>query len=693
MNQVLDRWRLIGLLALVVIVVLIPIHVLRQNQLTRQPAAPVDLTFVGREECRACHQVEYDAWQGSDHDMAMDVANDMTVLGDFNDATFSSKGVTSRFYRREGKFLVHTDGPDGTLIEYEVTHVFGIEPLQQYLVPFPGGRLQCLTIAWDTELGEWFDLYPDIDIPAGDWLHWTGGGQNWNGMCAECHSTNLIKGYEVETDSFHTTWSEIDVSCEACHGPGSAHVSWAEIQPMARPEVANSALAVPTSDLETVEFVELCAPCHARRSIFGDYDHGAAPFLENMVPVTLDQDVYHADGQILQEDYVYGSFVQSKMFANDVSCRDCHDSHSLKLKEEGNALCLQCHLGDTYDSKDHHFHKKIHEGKPSDGALCVKCHMPEQAYMVIDERADHSIRIPRPDLSLAIGTPNACNQVGCHAQETVEWSVKHFEVWYGKARKPHFGTTLSAGREGVPSAQEDLIRLVGDELYPAMVRATALTLLINYPGPASDEAILRALADSDPLVRYTAVNQASAPDAQQFVDLLAPLLFDDVRTVRMMAASRLAIVPDDMLEAYQRDARDSATQEYLRAMEYSLDFSYAGFNLGNHFSALQDDQQAEFYYRRALAIDEIFIPAKVNLAMLLNRQGRNEEAEQQLREAFEAEPQMMDLAYSLGLLHAEMGNYREAEHYLTIAVEGMPDHPRAAANLAEIKAYLDRVGR
>jgi tetratricopeptide (TPR) repeat protein len=457
---------------------------------------------------------------------------------------------------------------------------------------------------------------------------------------------------------------------------------------MARPEIADFGLVVPTRNLDTTSLVNLCAPCHSRRVILGDYDHAENHLLENLVPTTLDEGLYHADGQILDEVYVYGSFVQSKMFANDVSCRDCHDSHSLKLKFEGNALCLQCHLAETYDSYDHHFHKKIHEGQPSDGALCVKCHMPEKAYMVIDERADHSLRVPRPDLDQKTGSPNACNAAGCHGDKSVAWSVEHYEKWYGLARKPHYGTTLAEGRLGSPDAKAELIRLAGDMLYPAMVRATALSLLPNYPSPESTAAFARALADEDALVRYTAVNNAGAETAERYVDLLAPLLFDPVRSVRIMAASRLADAPPDLLEPYQQEALASGLEEYEAAMAYSLDFSFGGFNLANLYSRLGDAAKAEIYYRTALDIDGLFIPARANLAILLNSLGRNEEAEAQLRAALEAEPEMYDLAYSLGLLLAEMGRYEEAEKYLATAVEGMPGHLRAAYNLEQIRDYL-----
>jgi tetratricopeptide (TPR) repeat protein len=509
-------------------------------------------------------------------------------------------------------------------------------------------------------------------------------------MCAECHSTNLRKGYDPTSKTFTTTWSEINVSCEACHGPGSRHVEWAEIPPMARPESDNYELMIRTSGVSSRQQVELCAPCHSRRTELGDYDHTRIDILDNQVPAVLEERLYFADGQILEEVYVYGSFVQSKMFRNDVRCSDCHDVHSLHLVREGNDLCLQCHRADTYDSYDHHFHKKIHEGQPSDGALRVKCHMPERPYMVIDYRADHSIRVPRPDLTLEVGVPNACGQSGCHDDESVQWSADHYQDWYGRAKKPHYGTIIAAGREGSPEALEDLIRLSQDDLYPAIVRATALSLLGAYPGEASTAAFNSALQDEEPLVRYTAALNFVPTAAEQLVELVAPLLFDPVRAVRMQAATRLAGVTGGLLRPYQQEALDETLTEYREAMEYSLDFSFAGFNLGNLYARLGDPQKTEEYYRLAIEIDDLFYPAKANLAVLYNSMGRNQEAERLLREVLEAYPEQHDVAYSLGLLLGELNRYDEAAEYIEWAVRGMPEHSRAHYNLGLVQQVLGR---
>ena len=277
------RWQIAGLIATILILLSVPLYLFRMqyssglvdNRLSADRAE-----FVGSQKCKGCHRQAYDKWKVSDHRMAMALADDQTVLGDFSDATFEYMGIQSRFFRKDGKFIVTTKGPDGRMADFEITHTFGYYPLQQYLVPFPGGRLQCLPIAWDVDNRRWYQLYPDNPDDPTDWLYWTNAGQNWNGMCAECHSTNLKKNYDQNNDTYQTVWSEISVGCEACHGPGSLHVNWAEMPDMARPQVENYRLTVRTGDLSSQQQIELCAPCHSRRRSLGDNLHKVTDLLE-----------------------------------------------------------------------------------------------------------------------------------------------------------------------------------------------------------------------------------------------------------------------------------------------------------------------------------------------------------------------------------------------------------------------------
>jgi len=695
------NWKITGIVATLAIILSIPAYVLKQAYL-RPPAVMQPLpAFVGVQKCAECHKPEYDKWRGSHHDLAMDEANEETVLGNFDNAVFERFGVVSRFFRKNGRFFVHTRGPGGEMGDFEVKYTFGVFPLQQYLVPFPGGRLQCLPIAWDVREKKWYHLYPDAPIDPADWLYWTNAGQNWNGMCAECHSTNLKKNYVLNSDSYRTTWSEIDVSCEACHGPGSDHVNWAELPDMARPPAANYRLVVQTAGIKSRELVELCAPCHARRAILGDYTHAEPDLMDTMLPSLLIADLYFADGQILEEVYVYGSFTQSKMYARDVRCSDCHDVHSIKTVKDGNALCLQCHKADVYDTAEHHFHKKKGEiGDPikgadgkvrfevGTGAACAQCHMPGRYYMGVDYRPDHSFRIPRPDLSRTLGTPNACNR--CHADKNPQWADETITKWYGPGRRAHYGNTIDAGRRHLSAAEKDLKKLAADPLYPVIVRATALSLLGAYAADGTAQTYATALADDEALIRRTAVDQINVADVKRQTALLASMLYDPVKAVRTEAARRMTEIRDPQLDAAQQRVYQAALREYQESMEYSADFAFARYNLGNLYTNLRQPEKAVDHYWAAIRIDDQFYPAKVNLAMLYNQTGRNDEAEALLREVVNVQPELYEVQYSLGLLLAEKKKYAEAARHLEIAAAGLPDRARVQYNLGLLLQHLKR---
>ena len=681
-DATLWRWERVGLVATLVILVTVPLAFVKFRTREQPPATPRVATYVGRQSCRECHRDAYDRWTGSDHDLAMQVANDSTVLGDFADATFDHFGVVSRFYRKGGKFWVHTQGPQGTMEDYEIAYTFGFRPLQQYLIRFPGGRLQCLSIAWNVDKKRWYHLYPDTNIPPGDWLHWTRAAQNWNGMCADCHSTNLRKGYDPQADAYNTRWSEIDVSCEACHGPASLHLDWARLPAMARPASEDYGLVISTRGMSSREQVELCAHCHSRRFTLHDYRHEpGTDLLDHLVPTTLEEGLYFPDGQIRDEVYEYASFVQSKMYRHGVRCTDCHDPHSNKRLAEDNSLCLRCHQGDQYNTRDHHFHKEIHEDKPSPGWLCKNCHMPQRAYMGIDFRADHSLRIPRPDLSLELGTPSACSQVGCHADKSPEWAADAFTKWYGRARRPHYGRILAWARAGRPETSADLVRLTQDRLYPAIVRATAVSLLHRYPGTEAQRAVARGLEDEESSVRRAALDRVDLLPPEERQRRLVQLLRDPVEGVRIQAARALAETPGRALAPTDESAFRAALSEYEASMRYQMDFASSGYNLGNTYAALGRPEEAERNYLASLRIDPLFVRTRVNYALLLSSLGRNPEAEAQLRAALEAEPDLAEAQYNLALLLMESDRLPEGVATLERVMARMPDFARGFYNL------------
>ena len=678
------NWRKNGLIALIIIAVLIPLAALRFKKDKVQQIQIGEPTFVGKMACLACHQNEYTLWEKSHHAHAMAHAHDTTVLGNFNNAEFTHNGITHRFYKRNERFFVYTKGVGGEMGEYEVSHTFGYTPLQQYLIPFEKGKFQCLPIAWDTEKEEWFDMggmvYESQDIAPDNWLYWTNQAQNWNGMCAECHSTNLKKNYFAEADSFHTTWSEINVSCEACHGPGSEHIKWAGMPQHKQESTQNYGLTVKTSGINNQEYVNLCARCHARRSQLGDFDHTHTDVMDFMIPTLLHDD-YFADGQILDEDYVWGSFIQSKMYHTDIKCNDCHNVHSGERHFEGNRLCYECHKQDYYGTEKHHFHDPAGEG-----ASCVDCHMPGRYYMGNDFRNDHSIRIPRPDLSKAIGVPNACNQ--CHTDKSTDWSIRYVEEWYGKKERPHYGSVIAAGRNGDPDALVELIALVNDDLNPVIVRATALELLANYQDTTAFKTIQKSLDDPESMIRFSAVRIYTTPDANTYISDLTPLLKDPTKAVRMEAALKFTYLPANMIPEAHKAAYSNALEEFKNQNLHMADFPGGRGNLGLMHYNLGQFAEAEKHYKRAIEIDNQFTPAYVNLALTYNQQGKNSAAEKVYKYLIDLEPNMTGIYYSLGLLQVELQKYNDAIENLTIASKKEPDNSRINYNLGLLQMQL-----
>ncbi len=696
-------WKIAGLAATIIITLSFPLYLFKVSLFPDRTGAERvkdDNIFMGSLRCAECHSKEYDSWKGSHHDNAMDIASDETVLGDFNNVLFTDNSITSRFYKKGERFFVHTQGEEGEMKEYEITHTFGYFPLQQYLIPFDGGRLQCLPIAWDDREKRWYDLNQGTKINPDDWLYWTNAGQNWNGMCAECHSTNLKKNYNLKTNAYNTTWTDIDVGCESCHGPGSGHIKWAETPDMGRPDVRNYNLIMKTSGISSKELVNLCAPCHSRRAILGDYTHSEPDLLDVMLPSLLTPELYYNDGQILEEVYEYGSFTQSKMYHRDVKCSDCHDVHSIKPINDGNELCLTCHRAKEYDTSNHHFHKnKGEKGDPirsqdgsmlfdvGTGAECIQCHMPGKNYMVIDYRFDHSFRIPRPDLSEKTGGPNSCNR--CHYDKTIRWSDEWITKWYGPGRKGHYGEVITAGRSRTSNSYDDLKKLALDPLYPVIVRATSLSILSSYPIDQTTGIYEVSLMDSEPMIRKTAIECLNNINDTEKARLIVPLLYDPVKAVRIQAASALAGLPPELLDANQKRKLNMGINEFIVSMEYSGDFSFGRFNLGNLYRALNDDKKAVENFKTAIEIDKLFYPAKVNLAMLYNEQGEKIKAEEIFRETLKDYPNLYEISYSLALLLAEKENYEDAAIFMEKAAANMPLTARVHYNYGLLLQYLN----
>jgi len=609
----------------------------------------------------------------------MAAATTKNVLGSFAGDSFDYAGIRSEFFKRDGKFFVRTDGSDGQIGTFEIRYTFGVYPLQQYLVELSNGRVQALPIAWDarprTDGGQrWFHLNANERVTNTDELHWTRPSQNWNYMCADCHSTAVRKNYDASADRFSTSWSEISVGCEACHGPGSRHVQWAksgapssdssrglparldERRGVHWSVSAATGNAVRSRPRTTDREIETCAQCHSRRSQIADGYEAGKPFYDYYRPALLESPLYYADGQQRGEVYEWGSFLQSKMYAHGVTCSDCHEPHGGGLRggDGPNGVCASCHSSAKYETSAHHHHP------PSAGVTCVSCHMPTTTYMTVDARRDHSLRIPRPDLSVRLGVPNACSS--CHASRAASWAAERIASWYGgdTAAVPRgyqrFAEAFAAFERGSPIAQLLLRAVVNDSTQPVIARATAFSQLAAPSDRNTLQMIAIGLDAPDPLLRLGALRPLLMLPPPRRAQLIAPRLSDSVRTVRIDAA---AMHPGKawVTDANQAAALDRVAQEFVAAQQYNADRADARTSLGTFLAVQGDISGAASELLSAIRHDPFFIPAYANLADVYRRQGpaHDIEAEQVLRRGLSLGPRNPALHYALGLTLVRLG--------------------------------------
>lgn len=608
-------------------------------------AAPPE--FVGSENCVSCHRGEFELWQGSHHQLAMQVASPESVLGRFDGTSVPYFETSASFSVEDGGFRVSTGNKNGDKQTFEITHTFGVTPLQQYLVDAPGGRKQALQFAWDSRPEgnggqRWYHLYPDEFIDHDDPLHWTGHFFNWNYMCAECHSTNVEMNYDIELDTFNTTFSEVSVGCEACHGPASNHVIQADAEQFDNARgflvdlddhdgatwVMNpdTGIAERSQTVASLQQPESCGRCHSRRSIVApEYEYGR-PLADTHMPSLLDENLYHADGRIQDEVYVYGSFIQSKMQAAGVTCSDCHNPHSGRLHAgpEPNDTCATCHLSARFAFDEH----------PGNGD-CVTCHMPETTYMGIDPRRDHSFRLP--------GT---------------------------SADPDHYGTFIAAGRAG--NANDKLLAGIANPEFPAIARATMLTLLEPDARVETHDAIARQVEDPDPLVRIAALRALRNQSPEVRMHHGSELLRDPVRSVRIEAA--LTYVDfRDLLELNDARAFNASAGEYRRSMRAAAMMPDAALNLADFEMRLGNTREAGELFEHAIRVGSDSAMVQHAYGLHLVRSGDSARAIEHLRLATEIDDSAPRFAYVYGVALNSLGSTKDAIDVLVNARQTFPD--------------------
>jgi predicted CXXCH cytochrome family protein len=609
------------------------------------PARPAH--FVGSHACAGCHPLEQAAWSSSHHRHAMEPADARSVLGDFGDVTFRYFGRETRFSRHGSTFQVTTENLHRQAETFKVAYTLGYAPLQQYLVAFDDGRIQALPFAWDArpraQGGQrWFHLYPDADVAPGDPLFWMRPRQNWNHMCGDCHTTSFSKRFSDATGRFDSQWSELGNGCESCHGAGSAHVEAAQRSP------GGASAQRFVSGLHTqAEQLDQCGVCHARRVRLAE-NASHERMHETWRPELLRDDLYFPDGQIKDEVFEIGSFLQSKMAARGVTCSHCHDPHTTQLRANGNALCTQCHDRKTFDGPQHHFHPV-----GTDGARCVSCHMPARTYMVVHERRDHRIAVPRPDLSATLGTPNAC--ATCHQAQGNAWAAdaiaRHRS---GRRQGPSgaelLGPALWSARHEQRGAAASVRALLADVTVAGLSKATALSAL-GASAPNDATAVAEPLLNAeDPWLRLGAVEALRAvPDAAR-TRALAGTATDASRAVRFGVAPLLGHANAGALPAGTRDDVAALLTEYQGWLSANADRAEALVEMASLRRAAGDPAAALAAFERALRRDETSIVAYLNFADYARGNGDDTTGETLLRRACALYPESADAHFALGML-------------------------------------------
>jgi predicted CXXCH cytochrome family protein len=631
-------------------------------------------------------------------------ASNNAILASFDDVTFVSNNDKNRFYKKGTKespeFWVNIKGPDGKFHDYQIKYTFGYHPLQQYMTEFEDGRIQLIPFAWDSrdkaEGGQrWFNLYPDMTKKHQEFF-WTNTGQNWNYMCADCHSTNVEKNFDVDTNTYKTSYSEINVACESCHGAASEHLKWTTDKSIKEygftrdlsksvnywQKDKNKATLAPNK-IDHSQQVLTCAQCHSRRTQISDKDHVVGnAFGERYLLDLVSGENYHADGQVYNEDFVYGSFLQSKMYQKGVVCSNCHDPHTAELKLPVESLCLQCHESDTYAAKTHHQH-----ADNSSGAQCVNCHMPETTYMEIDARRDHGFHIPRPDLALQLGTPDTC--LSCHEDKDSHWSQSKVDVWFPntperieKKQEKDFAPVFSAANIELSAQQwqsvaSELSRISQTLSYAPIIRASALTKMADTSNSNTVIAIARALKNENEFIRLGAILALQGRGAQAIQSekwrLLFPLLSDDVLGIRMSAAFTLSS-QWQQLSATQKELLTPTLNEYLTSQEYNYDRGASHSNTGIVYSYQGKFEQAIKAFEQASKIEPNFAEAYINLSQVYRQLNSEQQVKNVLEKGLTYSPDNAQIPFELAMSYIRVKDKKSASKYLALATQVAPQN-------------------
>lgn len=632
------------------------------GRILEQFAAPGQ-AYADPAQCLECHREAYEAWRGSHHHLANAALRpeDVERLLHRQEGLPRERGMR---WRRVGETIVLEERDGST---YPVVGSIGIHPLIQYLHLMEDGRIQAHDVAWDVEREEWFSVFEREDVEprvSGEWGHWTGQGMNWDANCAFCHMTEYHKAFDPVTNTYDRNWTHMSITCAQCHPGMEVHMD----------QIRNGNTAF-KEDLSKVQVMDYCATCHSRREELTPEAFVAGDRYEDHYRLTLAdvEGIYHPDGQVIGENYVYGSLMMSKMGHAGVTCMDCHDPHTAGhiLPFENNALCQRCHGSGLMDAPRIDPLAHSHHPAESTGNLCVECHMPVTHFMGRDGRRDHSFSHPDPQLTIEMGIPNACTN--CHNTQSDEWALRYTDEWYGpdmnadrraKARLLNdlFADTSGTGARLVAALQTEKNRFW---------KATFTSMLRYLPPDAATGDLLRELVeDPEPMVRSAAVRTIGLDSLDPAVQ--EGLLTDEFRMVRLSAT----LASPDLQVAGPED--EAELEAYLR---HTADSPVGALRYGAYLHSRGQTEAAEQQVRQSVAFEESNPEAWRLAGIELHRMGHSGAAMQFLRNALGIDPGNAQVLFNMGLLAYETGETDTALRRLSEAVLAEPRFEDAWYNL------------
>jgi len=641
--------------------------------------------YAGSVSCRQCHERFYELWASSHHGLAM-----QPYTAEFARASLTAQTEAIRIggyaYRAlidgEGGW-VREEGPQGAK-RYPIIHVMGGKNVYYFLTPVERGRLQTLPVAYDVRTKEWFDTaasgvrhFPGsaTDEP----VHWTDPMYTFNTSCYGCHVSQLSTNYDLKSDTYHTTWAEPGINCEACHDSGLEHVQ--VCRATAEGQELDDLKIIVTKTFSADQINSMCNACHAKLSPIGGSFKPGQRFFDHFDLITLDHSDFYPDGRDLGENYTMTTWRMSPCVKSGrLDCTHCHTSsgrYRFKDAENPNAACLPCHRERVENVAAHSHHEA-----DSTGSRCIACHMPMTDFARMT-RSDHSMRPPAPAATLQFKSPNACNI--CHDDQDAAWADGHVRQWHEQDyQKPILeqASLVDAARRDDWSRLEAVLTYVGSKDRDEVFAASLIRLLRGCESEKKWAVVVKALQeDRSPLVRAAAAQTLHGYLTSESFKALLKATTDEYRLVRVRAAAALAGIPLEQIRDEHRRQIGRATTELVESLSARPDDYTSHFNLGNVHMQRRDHTEALASYETAIRLRPDFVPPYVNAAFVYNAQGQNGKAEASFRKALDLDPNNAAVHLNLGMLLGELKRPREAEQAFRDALKADPNAAAAAYNL------------